>query len=118
SSSSAPRCSLHHQDAANAARLFLPSYLTTEGTRAKPRLRKCGNLTGRYRFRFVRAAHHYPLLELLTRGCAIAYPTEVTHQLKHRLEACAVPAANRRMTPDRVTASATSGNTVAAPTRA
>src|SRR5262249_44151151 len=73
--------SLHHQDAANAARLFLPSYLTTEGTWAKPRLCKCGNLTGRYRFRFVRAAHHYPLLELLTRGCAIAYPTEVTHQL-------------------------------------
>src|SRR5262249_29054577 len=56
-------------------------HLTTEGTRAKPRLRKCGTLTGRYRFRFVRAAHHYPLLELLTRGCAIAYPTEVTHQL-------------------------------------
>src|SRR5262249_57980121 len=33
---------------------------------------------------------------------------------QHRLEACAVPAANRRMTPARVTASATSGSTVAA----
>src|SRR5262245_413059 len=32
-------------------------------------------------------------------------------------KACAVPAANRRMTPARVTASATSGSTVAAPTR-
>src|SRR5262252_5492820 len=32
--------------ATNAARLFLPSYLTAEGTRAKPRLCKCGNLTG------------------------------------------------------------------------
>src|SRR5262249_14628355 len=32
--------------ATNAARLFLPSYLTDESTQAKPRLCECGNLTG------------------------------------------------------------------------